>query len=222
LRSHGDQLGAYLTADPKGRLLPDYLVMVGESLGQDHGLMLEELARLKSRVHLINAVISAQQQYASGRFLTERADITQVVDEILAMQAHALRKRGVRVVKHVGPVACVPIQRTKLAHILLNLLKNAEEAMAQTPADERVLTIEVGGGTQPFIRVADAGEGISADNLARLFQHGFTTKPEGHGFGLHSCASAMREMGGGLVATSDGLGRGASFTLQFAAAPSAE
>jgi signal transduction histidine kinase len=217
LRTHGDQLDQFLTSDPKGRLLLEYLVMAGVSLGQDHGLLLDELARLKSKVHLINTVISAQQQYASGRFLTERADITQVVDEILAMQAHALSKSGVRVVKHVAPVEGVPIQRTKLAHVLLNLLKNAEEAMAATATEHRVLTIEVGGGAQPFIRVGDAGEGISADNLVKLFQHGFTTKPDGHGFGLHSCASSMREMGGRLEATSDGVGCGASFTLRFAA-----
>src|SRR4051812_5629044 len=98
------------------------------------------------------------------------------------MQAHALGKSGVRVVRHVAPVERVPIQRTKLAHVLLNLMKNAEEAMAATAAEHRVLTIEVGGGAQPFIRVGDAGEGISADNLVKLFQHGFTTKPTGHGF----------------------------------------
>jgi len=215
LRRQGDQLGEFLTTDPKGRLLPRYLERVSESLGQDQDGMLEELARLKSKVYMINQVITAQQQYASGRFLTERADITQVVDEILEMQAHALRKSGVRVVRRVAPVTNVPIQRTKLAHVLLNLMKNAEEAMAQTQAEDRVLTIEVGGGAQPFIRVGDAGEGISADNLGKLFQHGFTTKPEGHGFGLHSCAAAMHEMGGRLVASSDGVGRGASFTLQF-------
>jgi signal transduction histidine kinase len=218
LRAHGDQVDQFLTSDPKGRRLPEYLIMVAESLAQDHGLLVGELTRLKSKVHLINAVITAQQQYASGRFLTEIADITQVVDEILVMQAHALGKSGVRVVKHLAPVDQVPIQRTKLAHVLLNLMKNAEEAMAATAAEHRVLTIEVGGGAQPFIRVGDAGEGISADNLVKLFQHGFTTKPTGHGFGLHSCASSMREMGGRLVATSDGIGRGASFMLQFASA----
>jgi signal transduction histidine kinase len=61
--------------------------------------------------------------------------------------------------------------------------------------------------------VIDNGEGIAAENLTRIFAHGFTTKKDGHGFGLHSCVLAAREMGGSLLAASDGPGRGAAFTL---------
>ena len=57
--------------------------------------------------------------------------------------------------------------------------------------------------------------GIAPDNLTRIFQHGFTTKKDGHGFGLHSGANAAREMGGSLMARSDGLGHGASFDLEL-------
>jgi signal transduction histidine kinase len=49
----------------------------------------------------------------------------------------------------------------------------------------------------------------------RIFAHGFTTKKEGHGFGLHSCALAARDMGGALAAESAGLGKGATFTLEL-------
>ena len=49
----------------------------------------------------------------------------------------------------------------------------------------------------------------------RIFAHGFTTKKDGHGFGLHSGANAAHEMGGSLTAESEGLGRGATFTLEL-------
>jgi signal transduction histidine kinase len=51
--------------------------------------------------------------------------------------------------------------------------------------------------------------------MTRIFAHGFTTRKTGHGFGLHSCALAARQMGGTLTAHSDGAGKGAIFTLEL-------
>jgi signal transduction histidine kinase len=65
------------------------------------------------------------------------------------------------------------------------------------------------------VQVKDNGVGIAPENLVKIFSHGFTTKKEGHGFGLHSCALAARDMGGSLSAESDGRGRGATFTLDL-------
>ena len=63
------------------------------------------------------------------------------------------------------------------------------------------------------IRIEDNGQGIAPENLAKLFTHGFTTRKNGHGFGLHSCALAAKEMRGTLTAHSNGPDQGASFTL---------
>ena len=218
LRDHGERAGDYLTSDPIGRRLPEYLVQVGELLVDDHAHAQAELANLRAKIELINDVVTAQQQYATGAFLSERADVAEIVDDILEMQADSLRARAIRVVRDTAPVQPIAIQRSKLAHVLVNLMKNADEAMAALRAEDRVLTIETGGGARPFIRVHDTGAGIAPDVLDKIFQHGFTTKPTGHGFGLHACANAMTEMGGSISATSDGPGRGATFTLRFAAA----
>ena len=63
------------------------------------------------------------------------------------------------------------------------------------------------------VSIADNGVGIAPENLTRIFAHGFTTRKDGHGFGLHSGALAAQEMGGTLTAESEGPGRGATFTL---------
>ena len=63
--------------------------------------------------------------------------------------------------------------------------------------------------------MADNGNGIAPENLSRIFAHGFTTKKDGHGFGLHSAARAAKEMGGSLAVQSEGPGRGATFTLEL-------
>ena len=67
--------------------------------------------------------------------------------------------------------------------------------------------------------VADNGVGIPPENLTRVFNHGFTTRQEGHGFGLHSGALAARELGGALIAQSEGPGKGAAFTLDLPLQP---
>ena len=70
-----------------------------------------------------------------------------------------------------------------------------------------------------FFQVIDNGGGIAPENLTQIFTYGFTTRKEGHGFGLHSAANAAREMGGSLTAASDGPGQGATFTLELPAEP---
>jgi signal transduction histidine kinase len=65
------------------------------------------------------------------------------------------------------------------------------------------------------ISVSDNGVGIPAENLTRIFNHGFTTKRDGHGFGLHSSANAATELHGRLWAESAGEGRGSTFTIDL-------
>jgi len=66
------------------------------------------------------------------------------------------------------------------------------------------------------ISVMDNGVGIPAENLTRSFNHGFTTRKDGHGFGLHS---GTKEMGGSSTVHSDGRGKGASFTSENSPPP---
>jgi signal transduction histidine kinase len=63
--------------------------------------------------------------------------------------------------------------------------------------------------------VRDNGVGIQPNHLAKIFAHGFTTRAEGHGFGLHSSANAASEMGGKLTVASEGFDCGATFTLEI-------
>lgn len=63
------------------------------------------------------------------------------------------------------------------------------------------------------IETSDNGTGIASEHLPHLSSFGFTTKPEGRGFGLYSSANLAREMGGSLTARSSGPNRGATFTL---------
>jgi C4-dicarboxylate-specific signal transduction histidine kinase len=104
--------------------------------------------------------------------------------------------------------------------ILVNLIGIAKHAMDAVPDRAHQITLRV-GIAEPIdrprltIRVEDDGEGIAPENMTRLFAHGFTTRKSGHGFGLHSCALAAKEMLGTITAHGDGLGKGAAFTLDL-------
>jgi signal transduction histidine kinase len=97
----------------------------------------------------------------------------------------------------------------------VNLLKNAKDALLGAGIDPAKIAISVHPVDEKYVAlvVKDNGPGIAPENLAKIFQHGFTTKKTGHGFGLHSAVLAAREMGGDLAVASEGVGRGATFTL---------
>jgi signal transduction histidine kinase len=98
--------------------------------------------------------------------------------------------------------------------ILINLVRNAKYACDESGRTDKQITVRTTSDGQGVkIAVIDNGVGIPAENLTRIFNHGFTTRKTGHGFGLHSGALAARELGGSLSAQSDGPGMGAVFTL---------
>ena len=114
-------------------------------------------------------------------------------------------------------VAALTLDRHKLLQILGNLLSNARHALKNPTEGRRTLTLSVRAQSAGAIaiEVADSGVGIHAEVLPRLFEFGFTTKKDGHGFGLHTSAILAKELGGELMAHSDGPDRGARFTLRL-------
>jgi signal transduction histidine kinase len=101
--------------------------------------------------------------------------------------------------------------------VLINLVGNARNALEPIEGERRLVLTSVITAGRLRLSVADNGVGISPEVVPRLFTHGFTTRPDGHGFGLHASAIAAREMGGSLGVVSDGPGLGATFTLDIPA-----
>jgi signal transduction histidine kinase len=124
------------------------------------------------------------------------------------------------VVRDFSDVPDIDVDRHKLLQIVMNLLSNARHAVESTDGERRItIRLRTVGERQVAIDVEDNGVGIPAENLNKIFNHGFTTKRDGHGFGLHSCACAVIEIGGTLSVASEGVGRGASFTVVVPVAP---
>jgi C4-dicarboxylate-specific signal transduction histidine kinase len=166
-----------------------------------------------------------QQTYAKVFGVLEPVTPVSLVQDALRMNDAAFKRHGIQVIQQFEegvPVAMV--DRHKVLQILVNLMRNSKYAIDQQAPAERRLEIQV-RRTQAgnaAITVRDNGVGIAPENLTRIFGHGFTTKKDGHGFGLHSGALAAKEMNGSLSVHSDGPGQGAAFTLELPPAPTTD
>ncbi|MGC6368932.1 DAHL domain-containing protein [Pseudomonas sp. K2I15] len=214
---HRHDLGTFLTEDEKGKLLPGYLNQLVEAIAVEQQGLTEELAQLSKSVDHIKDIVSTQQSYAGASTLLEPVHISALMEDALRMNSGALSRHHVTVVKDYHDVPEIMADKHRLLLILVNLISNAKYAMSNLTDRTRQMTLTVlplDDGTLQ-ISVKDEGEGIPAQNMTKIFTHGFTTRKEGHGFGLHSCALAALEMKGRLTAHSDGPGKGALFTLHI-------
>ncbi len=216
LEGAGD-LAAFLTSDPRGKELPRYLVKLADVLVQERQAMMTEMDHLRFNIEHMGEVVAVQQNYARGSSLAEECRVADLVEESLHISAVSLARHGITVAREFKPTPSVHVARHKVLQILVNLIRNAKDAMDDSGQSEKPMTISVEPMDPGRVRIVvrDMGIGIPAENLARIFNFGFTTRKEGHGFGLHSSANAASELGGRLTAQSDGPGKGAAFTLEL-------
>jgi signal transduction histidine kinase len=217
MNEQAGQLETFFGAGGRGRLLPAYLRDLAQALGAEREQLLAELDRLCASVDHIKNVIAMQQSYAGAGRLLEPARISDVVDDALRIQEASMSRHSVQVLRDYAPVDVVPLDKTRVMQILVNLLENARQAMDEVEGERHMKLVVRQEAGHLMVSVGDCGCGISAENLQRIFSHGFTTKVGGHGFGLHSCAIAAQELGGTLSAHSEGVGTGATFVLRLPA-----
>lgn len=217
INEHPRDLGHFLTEDEKGKLLPGYLNQLVEAIAVEQQGLTDELAQLSKSVDHIKDIVSTQQSYAGANSLVEPLVVSELLEDALRMNSGALTRHHVTVLKEYGDVPRILGDKHRLLLILINLISNAKYAMAGVSNHARNMTLKatVINDDTLQISVKDEGEGIPAENMTRIFAHGFTTRKEGHGFGLHSCALAAIEMNGHLTAHSEGPGTGATFVLQL-------
>jgi len=220
LQENEHDLGMFITSDTKGKQLPAYLAQLSEHLLADQKTTLNELTLLLKNIEHIKEIVTMQQTYARGSGVKEVISLRELVEDGLRMNHGALDRHGVEVVREFEDVPLINIDRNKVLQILVNLIRNSKHACQDSERADKRLTVRVTNGDGRLkISVLDNGVGIPADNLTRIFNHGFTTRKDGHGFGLHSGALAAKEMGGSLTVHSDGSGKGASFTLEIPLPP---
>lgn len=218
MQQQNGRLAEFLTGDPKGKLIPEYLGSVAEELVTEQAELITEMNSVGQNIEHIKEIVAMQQNYAKLSGVYEWLTVPELVEDALRMNAAAFDRHHIELVREFDEkIPSVCVDRHKVLQILINLLRNAKHAMEGRSTVDKRMVIEVGLASPERVKiiVRDNGVGIPPDHLTKIFNHGFTTKKGGHGFGLHSGANAAKEMGGSLTARSDGPGKGAEFTLEL-------
>ncbi len=214
---HAADLRAFGNDETRGRRLPELLDTISRNAAEERDRLLREVTWLQENIDHIKEIVTMQQTYATMAGMVEPLDPAALMEDALRMNAGALQRHNVACQREFLPAPRVLGEKGKILQILVNLIRNAKYAADEGKAPTKQITLRVGPTDSDRVRleVEDNGSGISPENLARIFTHGFTTKADGHGFGLHSSVSVAKEMNGTLSVHSDGIGRGARFTLEL-------
>jgi len=220
LQEHANDLGDYLTLDPRGKLLPAYLGQISKHLLTDQETSLKELTFLGQNIEHIKEIVAMQQTYAGASDTVGDVSLPELMEEALRVNTTSSPHDKLVVIREIKDVPHVQSDKHKILQILVNLMSNAIQSCDASNRADRKMTLRVDSSYgRVSAVVADNGVGIPAENLTKIFSHGFTTKPNGHGFGLHSAALTAKQLGGSLRAQSGGVNKGATFTLELPLEP---
>jgi PAS domain S-box-containing protein len=221
LPAERDALLAFYAQDPRALLLPRYLSELATVLQKESQDIGNELEALRGSVNHINDIVADQQSVARVDSVAEPVSAEDLVEFALRMTDASLARHGITIRREFIDRPTLTVARQKVLQILVNLVRNATEALDTCERPERrlIVRIRLVGAERVRFELEDNGPGIPPQNLTKIFAFGFTTKKTGHGFGLHNSALAAREMGGSLKATSEGAGLGALFILELPLVP---
>ncbi len=216
IKNHTDNLADFLINDPQGRYIPTYIFEVSSHLVQQKNEIIENLSSLIRNVDHIKNVVRMQQFYAGTQQQQDCISLPEVIENALQMNAVGLERNNIEVLREYEDFGNIFIDKHRTIQILVNLIDNAEHALAQSPNKPKQLKIRVTKQNHNVrIEISDNGIGIMPEDLNRIFDAGFTTKSSGHGFGLHGCLLATRDMNGTILAKSTGKNQGATFILDL-------
>ena len=212
----GDNLSRFIQDDAKGKQLPGYLAKVAEHLTTQQGTLTTEIRSLITNIEHIKEIVQLQQSYGKSVGVIQKLSPQELFKEAVRLNGTALKRHEVEVKHDYSDLPVMPLDRHKILQILVNLLSNAKHAIEEMKPEHRLITLGMHRTADDHIvfTVTDNGIGISPINLQRIFTHGFTTRKDGHGYGLHSCANSAKEMGGSMRVNSPGEGLGTTFTLE--------
>ena len=207
----------FLKSHPKGKLIPSFVEDLTTSLIEESEEIYSETQKLKSHVTHLRELVAGQQDMLGGdkKMGLENYSIDSIIEESIHLAKYSRESSLCDVEYTAQPDLVIQSNKNKIVQILVNFLTNANQSYRDRNHSNSTIFVKSGSLDNDviFFEVEDKGAGISAENLEKLFTHGFTTKENGNGFGLHSCRRLAAELGGHIEAESDGIGQGAKFRL---------
>ena len=211
-----DDLSQFFELDKQGRMFPELLHQLGQQFQKERTKQGEEIDDLMSKLDHVKEVVASQKAFSQRRAMSEAVTPTAIFQEAIRMHSFSAGEAGVHMEKDFADIDEIFLEKHLVMQILINLIKNARESVWEAAVEEPLIQLVTRLENDCVcFEVNDNGLGIAETNLVEIFQHGFTTKETGHGFGLHSCANIAQEMGGTLTVQSEGIGSGATFILKL-------
>ncbi|NOX54187.1 MAG: response regulator [Planctomycetes bacterium] len=225
IEKHRDHLAEYCTQDERGQHLPNFLIELSQHMAEQEQAILGELRDLQEGVQRVNEIVAAQQAHAGNSCMMEEVRFEDLIEEAIRNHQQRIDQSGIQVECNCEPLPPARADRRKVLQILTELLGNAVDALSSDDGD-RPKRIKIrlfrDDRDQVCIEIRDNGVGIAPENLSRVFSQSYTTKENAQGLGLHDAVLRAKEHGGELVAESDGVGKGAAFTLRLPFKPADE
>jgi signal transduction histidine kinase len=219
IKDHLHDEHSFLTIDPKGKLIPDYLIALSQSFLKRNDTLLTEIDNLSTHLDHVKEIVNMQKNFSGISGIKEKILLSEIINLAIKMGMASLPEKyrnQIFIKKQYEQKIFITIDKAKLLQILVNLIINAAESIIDANRIQEEIVIKTylsDDKDKVIVNVQDKGKGINQDNITKIFAFGYTTKERGHGFGLHSCALSANDLGGKLEAKSAGEGAGAEFIL---------
>lgn len=210
LERHQDDLTTFFGPGGRGHRTVAFLRAAANHLSEHAATLTEELQIVAVATEHTMQIVRAQQRYTGAASCTTRCTVEDVVEDAIRIAAV---EGDIEVVRRFETFSA-EVDRHRVIQILVNLLTNARDALREVSHEDRRIWVTLADRGATFsVRVADNGPGIPAEAHNEIFRAGYTTKPDGHGFGLHASFNAAVEMGGTLNVESPANAAGAVFEV---------
>jgi len=216
-QKHQDDLGSYFATNPKGKQVPAYLEKLAGQLLEEQRVAIAEIERLRQNAHHAQQCVASQQDLAKPNGITEPISIVSLVEEALEANQELLEASQIEVSREFHEIPQLIVDKYQVLEVMVDVIRNACQAMALAPAKHLVVRAKLipGPPDSVCLEVQDSGVGIVPEDLIKIFGQGYSAKNGGRGMSLHSGALIAKNIGGALRAHSEGLGHGATFSLDL-------
>ena len=220
VQEHAEDWGDYVQHDPQGQQVRPFLLALAADFIEQNRELSRTVERVNGQTNHIVDIVRAQRGFASKAMTSKDVNLRQAISSALKIVQDSFASRGIQTHVNCGNAPEeIRIQESQFNQMLVNLLKNAMEAIDELKKSGGLKgppRIEIRACIQQdflVLEVQDNGIGIEQKNLKTIFGAGYTTKREGSGLGLHSTANFVVGSGGKIQPLSDGYGTGTTMRV---------
>jgi len=219
LAARKDDLTHYITVDPRGIQVAGYMGDLIRDLETERSKSADLIDRNTVATEYVSQVLSLQRSYAPGiTEIKEHIRINMLVEDALKIQESVISRKDITLEKNLMPhIPGFSMEKNKLMQVLVNLIKNSCDAIDEHPEEKhhRISIATFMKENRVCLEISDTGCGVGQERQQEIFEFGISSKGSS-GFGLYYCKSFVDANHGVLSLKSDGKGRGATVTLEFA------